>query len=100
VTVPTSSGLSPGQTLRLRVVSEQRSGRLAVPKESVVTDIDGHSVLAIVEGDKAVQRAVKKGVRDGELVEVEGAGLKEGDVVVTVGAYGLPKETRIRIAGR
>ena len=100
VALPSGNGLRPGQTLRLRIASEDSSGRLAVPKESVVTDIDGHSVLAIVEGDKAVQRDVRTGVRDGLLVEVEGEGLKEGDVVVTIGAYGLPRETRIRIVGR
>jgi hypothetical protein len=33
-------------------------------------------------------------------VEVDGEGLKEGMTVVTVGAYGLPKESRIRIVGR
>jgi hypothetical protein len=43
---------------------------------------------------------VKVGLRDGDLVEVEGVGLKEGLTVVTTGAYGLPKETRIRVIGR
>ena len=68
-----------------------------MPVESVVTDVEGHSVIAVVEGDKAAQKPVKAGVRDGGLVEVEGEGLKEGDTVVTVGAYGLPKETKVRV---
>jgi len=50
-----------------------------------------------VQGDKAVQKPVKAGAKDGPLIEVEGDGLKEGDTVVTVGAYGLPKETKVRV---
>jgi len=44
-----------------------------------------------------VQRPVKVGLRDGELVEIEGDSLREGMTVVTEGAYGLPKETRVRV---
>jgi membrane fusion protein, multidrug efflux system len=97
VAVPPDAGLRPGQFARLRIVSEERAGRLAVPLESVVTDVEGHSVVAVVEGDMASQKPVKVGVRDGGLVEIESEGLKEGDTVVTVGAYGLPKETKVRV---
>lgn len=100
LTLAADSGLRPGQLVRTRIVSEERAGRLAVPVESIVTDVEGHSVVAVVEGDKATQKSVKIGVRDGGLVEVEGEGLKEGDTVVTVGAYGLPKETKVKIAGK
>ena len=100
LTIATDAGLRPGQFVRVLIVSEERAGKLAVPVESVVTDVDGHSVIAVVEGDKAAQKPVKVGVRDGGLVEVESEGLKEGDTVVTVGAYGLPKETKVKIAGK
>lgn len=97
VSVARDSGLKPGQFARVRIVSDERADRLAVPVESVVTDVEGHSVIAVVDGDKATQKSVKTGVRDGGLVEIEGEGLKEGDAVVTVGAYGLPKETKVRV---
>ncbi len=90
--------LIPGQLVRARIVSGEHARRLAVPFESIVTDADGQSVVAILEGDKAIQKPVKVGVRDGGLVEIEGEGLKEGDTVVTIGAYGLPKETKVKIA--
>jgi len=32
-------------------------------------------------------------------VEISGTGLKAGDSVVTVGAYGLPGKTKIRVLG-
>jgi membrane fusion protein (multidrug efflux system) len=100
VSIPKDASLRPGQFARVRIVSEERAGRLAVPVESVVTDVEGHSVLAVVKGDKAARTPVKLGVRDGGLVEVETEGLNEGDMVVTVGAYGLPKETKVKIAGQ
>jgi hypothetical protein len=54
----------------------------------------------VVEGNKAVQMPVKTGLRDGNLIEVAAEGLKEGDTIVTVGAYGLPKETKVKITNR
>ena len=39
----------------------------------------------------------KVGLRDGNLVEVEGEGIAEGVTVVTLGSYALPQETKVRI---
>ena len=94
--LPENSGLRPGQFVRARIVTEERTGRLVVPRDSVVKADEGQ-VIYVVEGDKAVQMPVKTGLRDGNLVEVEADGLKEGDTIVTVGAYGLPKETKVKI---
>ena len=94
--VPMGAGLRAGQFVNLRIVSEEHRDRLAVPVDSVVTDADG-STIAVVTGDTAVKRAVKTGLRDGNLVEVEGDGLKAGLTVVAAGAYGLPKETKVRV---
>jgi len=102
VTVRTSvgrgSGLRPGQFVNLRIVAEERSGRLTVPVESIVTR-DGATWMAIVDGDRAVMRSVTVGLRDGDRVEVEGEGLAEGMTVVADGAYGLPEESQIRVIG-
>ncbi len=88
--------LRPGQFVSVRIIVEERPGRLAVPVESVVTR-EGTSLLAVIEGDRARQKPVKLGLRDVNLVEVEGEGLREGMGIVTHGAYGLPPETRIRV---
>ncbi len=98
VAIPRDAGLRPGQYVRIRVVVEQHDDRLAVPKESVVRGDDG-AVLSVVVGDKATQLPVHVGLKENGLVEVEGDGLKEGAVVVTAGAYALPKETKIRVIG-
>ncbi len=95
--VSKGAGLRPGQFVSARIFSEERKDRLAVPAASVVKDGEGGAVIAIVEDGKATQKPVKTGLREGSLVEVEGEGLSEGQTVVTVGAYGLPKETKVRV---
>jgi hypothetical protein len=42
---------------------------------------------------------VKTDLRENGWVEISGTGLKAGDTVVTVGAYGLPEKTKIRLLG-
>ncbi len=98
--VPAGSGLRLGQFVRIRICYEERKDRLAVPKESLVTDAASSTLIAIVEGDKAVKKPVKVGLREDNLVEIEGEGLAEGMTIVTEGAYGLPAETKIRVIGQ
>jgi membrane fusion protein (multidrug efflux system) len=95
--VAKGAGLRPGQFVSARIFSEERKDRLAVPAASVVKDADDGTVIALVDGGKATRKAVKTGLREGGLIEVEAEGLSEGQTVVTVGAYGLPKETKVRV---
>jgi len=43
------------------------------------------------------EKAIKPGLRDGNLIEISGEGLQEGMAIVTQGVYGLPPETHIRV---
>ncbi len=95
--VPPNSGLRVGQFLELRIVSEVRADRLTVSVESVFRSEDVGDAIAVVEGDRARRVSVVRGLRDGDILEIEGEGLEPGMRVVTVGAYGLPAQTRIRI---
>jgi membrane fusion protein (multidrug efflux system) len=97
--VPPGAGFKPGQFLSIRIVSEERHGVLAVPEEALTsTSVGGDSgVIVLVEGGKAVPRAVKAGLRESGLVEVEGEGLKEGLPIVTAEAYSITQETKIHI---
>ena len=95
--LPGDSGLRPGQFVPLRIVTAIHTNCLAAPGESVVTDAGGKSVIALVKGDAATQTPVQTGLRESGWVEVEAPELKAGDVVVTVGAYGLPEKTKIRV---
>jgi membrane fusion protein (multidrug efflux system) len=96
INVARGAGLRPGQFVNVRIVTEERRDRLAVPIESVVKT-DAGMVVAIVDGDRSLQKPVTVGLRDRHLAEVAGDGLREGMTVVTQGAYGLPKETKVRV---
>lgn len=96
--LPSTVSLPDGATVRLRILTTEHSNVLAVPAASVVTSVDGKSVINLVNDSEATQVPVSIGLRDGGLVEVSGAGLKPGDTVVTVGAYGLPAKTQVRVA--
>ena len=95
--LPTSSGVRPGQFTAVRIATETRVDKLAVPAESIVSDGEGRSTVSIVTGEVAKQMPIQVGLRDGDLVEISGDGIAEGATVVTAGAYGLPKETKIRV---
>ncbi len=95
--LPATAGLRPGQLVRFRIVTAEHADCLAAPAASVVTDADGHTVVAVVAGDQASQTPVQIGLREGDWVEIRGPGLHAGDTVVTLGAYGLPKQTKIHV---
>lgn len=97
ISLPAGSALRPGQFVAVRIAVEEKANCLAVPIESMVIDPDGGATVAVVENNKATQKKVQPGVRDGELIEISGEGIAEGTVVVTTGAYGLPKETAVTI---
>ncbi|MDR3568001.1 MAG: efflux RND transporter periplasmic adaptor subunit [Syntrophobacteraceae bacterium] len=95
--LPAKSGFRPGRFVALRIVTATCANCLAAPQASVVTDEKGQSVISFVRGSEAVQIPVRTGFADNGWVEVKAAGLKAGDTVVTVGAYGLPKKTKIQV---
>jgi membrane fusion protein (multidrug efflux system) len=95
--LPANSGLRPGQFVSLRIVTTTHTNCLAAPAQSVVTDESGNSVVAVINGDEAKQTPVRTGLRENGWVEITAPQLKAGDTVVTVGAYGLPDKTKIRI---
>lgn len=96
-TLPSHNGLRPGQFVPLQIITATHTNCLTVPEQSVVTDVNGHSVISLVQGDQASQTPVKIGFHEHGWTEVNGPGLKAGDTVVTVGAYGLPKQTQIKV---
>ena len=74
--LPKDSGLRPGQFVSLRIVTAVHTNCLAVPAESVTTDDNGKSVIALVKNGEATQMQVQTGLRENGLVEVEAPGLR------------------------
>lgn len=99
VSTPKENGTRAGEWLETRIVTSERTDVLAAPVESVTTPEEEGPVIAVIEGDTARQVPVKAGIRDRGLVEVQGEGLTSGTRVVTEGAYGLPRETKVIITG-
>jgi multidrug efflux pump subunit AcrA (membrane-fusion protein) len=95
--LPPAAGLRAGQSVKVRIVLGEHKDVLAVPREAVVTDENGDSVIATVDGDQATHKAVKPGFEENGLVEVTADGLKDGDTVVTAGAFGLPQASRVKV---
>jgi len=99
VTLPIEAALRPGQFVRARIVVAEHGDCLVVPEESVVTTPEGQTVVAVVHGDEAVTVPIARGLTEDGWTEVEGQGLTPQMRVVTVGAYGLPGKTKIRVMG-
>lgn len=88
----------PGQFTPLRIITDTHTNCLAAPAESVITDEDGKSTIALVHGDEASTINVTTGLRENGWVEIQNNDVKEGDSLVTVGAYGFPAKAKIRSA--
>jgi RND family efflux transporter MFP subunit len=65
---------------------------LVVPQKAVIED----KYVFLVQGTKAVKKAVVLGLKNSVLVEVT-AGLKEGDLVIVEGSFGLIDGTEVEI---
>lgn len=90
--------LKPGTTVTVSMVVKTVKDALVVPSEAIVTAPDGTaSVMVIGQDQLAHQTAVKTGIHEDEDVQIL-SGLKEGQQVVTVGAYGLPDGAKVTIA--
>jgi len=99
VALPAGAGFRPGQFLSVRIICEEHAECLAVPEAAVIADAVGseNGTIVLVEGEKAVRKSVKFGLRENGFVEVIADGLKEGQVIVTVEAYAVPDATKIHI---
>ncbi len=96
VSVPSGSGLAPGQFIDVRIVADEHPDVLVVPAASVVRERD-RSWIVVVDGDRAVRTPITVGLREGDRVEVSGEGVGAGTRIVTTEAYSLPEETRIHV---
>ncbi|HEV2320188.1 MAG TPA: efflux RND transporter periplasmic adaptor subunit, partial [Verrucomicrobiae bacterium] len=89
--------LRPGEFVPVKIVTEVKTNCLAAPARSVVTDDTGASAIWLVNDNHASRTAVRIGLQDEDWTEVNAPGLKPAEPVVTIGAYGLPDKTQIKI---
>ena len=89
--------LKPGTSVHLSLTAQTVKDALVVPASSILTAQDGSNTVMLAGADgMAHQQPVKVGIRNGDDVQIV-EGVKEGDKVVSAGAYGLPDKTKIKI---
>jgi HlyD family secretion protein len=89
--------LRPGTSVQISMLARSVPNSLVIPAAAVLTSPDGSNYVMVAGSDnKAHQKTVKTGIRQGDQVQML-EGLAEGDRVITSGAYGLPDNTKIRI---
>ncbi|PYI53362.1 efflux RND transporter periplasmic adaptor subunit [Paenibacillus flagellatus] len=79
--------LQPGKRFMIQLTTEQEEEVLAVPIVSVIRE-ESETFLFVREGDQYRKRNVRLGRISGEYQEVL-EGLKEGELAVVAGQYGL-----------
>mgnify|MGYP001244693646 CR=1 FL=1 len=89
--------LKAGSSVRVSIVSETVPAAIVVPVTALLGGSEGTSVITLDSSNMPHKRSVKVGIRndaDAQILE----GLKEGDRVVTVGAFELDKEDEAVLA--
>lgn len=74
------SGLLPGFTVDVKIITVPEKNRLVVPYEAVV-EREGHSYVYVVKDGQARRVKIKTGLQGDLKIEVKG-GLKKGDTVI------------------
>ncbi len=95
--LPNDKGLlKPGLFTKVTVYTEGERDALLILATAILYEADKQKVF-IVEGDRARMRPIKTGLRYGDYIEVT-EGLKEGDMVVTVGQQNLSEGVKVNVA--
>ena len=92
--------LKAGSSVTVNMLAQTVGDAIVIPAAALLTGTDGASTVMIAveeKGDQhAEQRPVKVGIREGEKVQIV-EGVKAGERVVTVGAFGLADKTKIQV---
>jgi len=89
--------LQPGMSVQLSMLVRTIPDALVIPAASLLTAEDGTTSVMLAGSDnRAHQKLVKVGVRQGDQVQIL-EGVQAGDRVVGSGAYGLPDNTQIKV---
>jgi HlyD family secretion protein len=88
--------LKPGSTVTVTVTAKKIPHALVIPQAALQIDPDlGPYVMAIDSASVAHQTKVRTGIEQDGKVQIT-QGLKEGQLVVAQGAYGLPDGTKVK----
>ena len=89
--------LRPGSTVKVSMVAKTVKDAIVIPTVALLTSSDGTTTVMLAGSDgRAHRQTVKAGIHSGDEVQIV-EGLKDGERVVSSGAYGLPEKTKIKI---
>ncbi len=90
--------LRPGTTVNVQMVAQTLNDAIVAPVSALLKTPEGQTTVMIVKDNRAHQVPVETGVRQGDRVQIT-KGLSGGETVIVSGAYGLPDNTKVKIAG-
>ncbi len=89
--------LRPGATAQLSITAQTVRDALIIPAAALLNaNEDQAQVMVIDQNGTANSRDVKTGIKNSDDIQVI-SGLKAGEQVVTVGAYGLKEKTKVKV---
>ncbi len=98
ILVDNASGrLTLGQAVEVVITCSERKNVLQVPADAILDLGEGPVLTVVREGKSVVLHPEARTPSDG-WVEVPGAELKEGELVVVDGGYNLPEGTLVKLA--
>jgi multidrug efflux pump subunit AcrA (membrane-fusion protein) len=89
--------LRPGATVSLQMVAQTLNNAVIVPISALLKTPQGETTVMIVRGERAYQVSVEAGIHEGDRVQIT-KGLSGGETVIVNGAYGLPDNTKVKVA--
>jgi HlyD family secretion protein len=89
--------LKAGGSASLSMTAKTVANALTVPATAIVTDEDGKKSVMVVGSDGvAHKRDVETGIQTSDSIQIA-SGVKPGEQVVSIGAYGLPDNTKVKV---
>jgi membrane fusion protein (multidrug efflux system) len=98
VTLPTEAKLLLDSFVVATLERASADDALLAPRDAVLPDEEGKSILYTVANDKAVKHLVKVGLENDNQTQVIADDLKEGDPIVVRGNYELDDGMDVKIA--
>ncbi|HFQ5282100.1 TPA: efflux RND transporter periplasmic adaptor subunit [Vibrio vulnificus] len=88
--------LLPGQHIKVNLREKQAKSVVVVPRRAVQTDLEGHFVMLMTQGEVAERRNVSLGAQVEQGVVIR-EGLTQDDVVITQGLQRVRNGMQVRV---
>jgi RND family efflux transporter MFP subunit len=99
VPVPPGAPLLLGEHVKASIEVEKKENALVAPRSAVLPDGDVNVLFTVTNG-KALRHVVTPGITSDDQVEVTGADLRAGDIVVALGNYELTDGMAVQAGGK